>query len=114
MALVGKNRPASAGDAGDTGLIPRMGKIPWNKKRQPAPVFLPGKSHEQRSLAGYSPWGCKEPGVTETNTAVPVEAGQRVGLTRLHTDIGCALVLFSTSVTSRNCHFFFVGITIKV
>ena len=52
--------------------------------------------------------------MTETNTAVPVEAGQRVGLTRLHTDIGCALVLFSTSVTSRNCHFFFVGITIKV
>ena len=29
------------------------------KKWQPTPVFLPGKSHEQRSLAGYSPWGCK-------------------------------------------------------
>ena len=31
----------------------------------PIPVFLPGEFHEQRSLAGYSPWGCKEPGMTE-------------------------------------------------
>ena len=32
---------------------------------QPIPVFLPGKSHGQRSLAGYSPWGCKESDPTE-------------------------------------------------
>ena len=32
---------------------------------QPAPVFLPGKSHGQRSLAGYSQWGCKESDRTE-------------------------------------------------
>ena len=31
----------------------------WPKKWQPTPVFLPGKSHGQRSLVGYSPWGCK-------------------------------------------------------
>ena len=35
-------------------------KIPWRKKWKPIPVFLPGKSHAQRSLAGYSSWGCKE------------------------------------------------------
>ena len=34
-------------------------KIPWRRKRQPTPVVLPGESHGQRSLAGYSPWGCK-------------------------------------------------------
>ena len=34
-------------------------KIPWRRKWQPTPVFLPGKSHRQRSLAGYSPWGHK-------------------------------------------------------
>ena len=34
-------------------------KIPWRKKWQPTPAFLPRKSHEQRSLVGYSPWGCK-------------------------------------------------------
>ena len=39
---------------------PWVGKIPWRKKWQPTPVFLPGKSHGQRSLAGYSPWDCKE------------------------------------------------------
>ena len=39
---------------------PWDGKIPWRSKWQPAPVVLPGKSHGQRSLAGYSPWDCKE------------------------------------------------------
>ena len=34
--------------------------IPWRRKWQPTPVVLPGKSQGQRSLAGYSPWGCKE------------------------------------------------------
>ena len=36
---------------------PWIGKIPWRRKWQPIPVFLPGKSHGQRSLVGYSPWG---------------------------------------------------------
>ena len=35
-------------------------KVPWSKKWQPAPVFLPGKLHRQGSFAGYSPWVCKE------------------------------------------------------
>ena len=39
-----------------------VGKIPWRREWQPTPVFLPGKSHEQRSLANYSPWGCKTVG----------------------------------------------------
>ena len=34
---------------------PWVGKIPWRRKWQPTPAFLPGKSHEQRNLAGYSP-----------------------------------------------------------
>ena len=42
-----------------------IGKIPWNRKWQPALVVLPGKSHEQRSLVGYSPWGHKELDTTE-------------------------------------------------
>ena len=39
---------------------PWVGKMPWRRKWKPIPVFLPGKSHGQRSLLGYSPWGCKE------------------------------------------------------
>ena len=41
------------------GFDPWVGKIPWRRKWQPTPVFLPGESHGQRRLAGYSPWGCK-------------------------------------------------------
>ena len=35
---------------------PRVGKIPWRRKRQPVLIFLPGKFHGQWSLEGYSPW----------------------------------------------------------
>ena len=41
-----------------------VGKIPWRRKQQAIPVFLPVKSHGQRSLPGYSPWGCKESDMT--------------------------------------------------
>ena len=40
-------------------------KIPWRRKWQPTPVFLPQKSHGQRSLVGYSRWGHKESDMTE-------------------------------------------------
>ena len=39
---------------------PWVRKIPWRRKWQPTPVFLPGESHGQRSLASYRPWGSKE------------------------------------------------------
>ena len=42
-----------------------VGKIPWRRAWQPTPVFLPGESRGQRSLAGYSPWGRKESDTTE-------------------------------------------------
>ena len=44
---------------------PWVRKIPWRRKWQPTPVFLPGEFHGQRSLAGYSPWGHKESDTTE-------------------------------------------------
>ena len=44
---------------------PWVGKIPWRRAWQPTPVFLPGESHGQRSLADYSPWGCKVLDVTQ-------------------------------------------------
>ena len=63
MVLQIKNLPAKAGDAGDAGSWVR--KIPWRRKWQPIPVFFPGKSHGQRSLAGYSQKGHEESGMTE-------------------------------------------------
>ena len=47
------------------GLNPCIRKMPWRRKWQPTPVFLPGDSHGQRNLAGYSPWGHKESDTTE-------------------------------------------------
>ena len=47
------------------GFNPWVRKIPWSRKWQPTAVFLPGKSHSQSSLVGYSPWVTKESDTTE-------------------------------------------------
>ena len=65
MVLVLKNLPVNAGDARDADSIPWVRKIPWRRAWQPTPVFLPGESHGQRGLVGYSPWGCTESDMTE-------------------------------------------------
>ena len=56
VVLVVKNLPANAGDMRH-GFHPWVRNIPWRRKQQPTPAFLPGKSHGQRKLPGYSPWG---------------------------------------------------------
>ena len=61
-----KKSLANAGDTRDVGFTPGSKRSPRaGNGRQLAPVFLPGKFHGQRSLAGYSPWGCKELDATE-------------------------------------------------
>ena len=52
MALVAETLPVNAGDIREVGL---SGTFPWRRALQPTPVFVPGESHGQRSLAGYSP-----------------------------------------------------------
>ena len=59
MVLVVKNPPVRCE------FYPRVEKIPWRRAGQPTPVFLPGESYGQRSLVGYSPWGCKESDMTD-------------------------------------------------
>ena len=59
-----KNMPANA-ECKRLRFDPGVGKITWSRKQQPAPVLLPGKFRGQRSLTGYSPWGCKELNTTE-------------------------------------------------
>ena len=52
---------------------PWVRNLPWQRKWQPTRVFLPGESHGQRSLEGYSPWGPKESDMTKrlsTHTAI--------------------------------------------
>ena len=61
---VAKNPTANPGDAGDGGLITGQ-EAPLEKEMAPTPVLLPGESHGQRGLAGYSPWGHEKSGTTE-------------------------------------------------
>ena len=49
---------------------PWVGKIPWRRKWQPTPIFLPGKSYWERSLVGYSPWCYKESDMIELHARV--------------------------------------------
>ena len=65
LVLVIKNPPGNAEVIKRHGFNPWVRKIPWRRKWQPTPVFLPGKSHGQRSLVGYSPQDHKELDVTE-------------------------------------------------
>ena len=69
--------PASAGDTGEVGSIPRLERFPWRRKWQPTPLFLPGKSHGQRNLVGYSLWGRKESDLTERLNTHPPQYTQK-------------------------------------
>ena len=61
-----KNTPANAEDTRDGREFDSwFGKIPWRRKWQSTPAFLPGKFHGQRSLVGYSPWSRRELDITE-------------------------------------------------
>uniref|UniRef100_A0A8C2QV66 Small integral membrane protein 24 n=1 Tax=Capra hircus TaxID=9925 RepID=A0A8C2QV66_CAPHI len=58
----GSDSKESTCNAGRPGTDPWIGKIPWRRAWQPPPVFWP---QTERSLAGYSPWGCPESDTTE-------------------------------------------------
>ena len=84
---------------------PWVGKIPWGKEWHPTPIFLPGESHGQRSLAGYSPWGRKESDMTErlTLTQAAIIAGNLYCACR-HDDFHIKSYLFCciSTVTCRH------------
>jgi len=58
----GSDGKESTCNAGDPGFSPWVRKIPWKREWQPTPVFLPGESHGQRILVGYSSWDHKRVG----------------------------------------------------
>ena len=76
VVLVLKNPPANAGDCT---FHPWVWKLPWCGQWQPTSLFLPGKSHGQKNLAGYSPWGFRELDMT----------GHAHTHTHTHTQITC-------------------------
>ena len=58
-------------DTGNSGFNPWVREVPWRRKWQPTPALLPEKSHEQRSLEDYSPWGPKSQRHTYTHILNP-------------------------------------------
>ena len=56
------------------GFDPCVRKLSWRSTGQPTPVFLPGESHGQRSLVGYSPWGRKDLDTTEVTQHACMQA----------------------------------------
>ena len=100
VALVVKNPPANAGDAGS---IPGWGRSPgrgqghalqWRRQETrvpflggevaPTPVLLPGESHGQRSLKGYSPWGHKDSEMTDCLSSQMAAGGtHKIGKVRV-------------------------------
>ena len=83
----GKEFTCNVGDRGDTGPIPGSRRFPWRRKWQPAPAFLPGKFHGQRSLGGYSPKGRKE---SDTTMQGPTEPYRKTATISGH-DACCGL-----------------------
>ena len=81
----GSDGKESACNAGDLGSIPGVRKTPWRRAWQPTPVFLPGESHRQRSLVGYSPWGHRESDMTERLSTAQHKYAQPFGLGASHT-----------------------------
>ena len=114
VALVVKNLPANAGyDVNRCGFNPWVRKIPWRRKWQPIPVFLPGKSHEQRSLMRYNPYSHQESEMTERSIAAATswldhipdrllmkvkEKSEKIGL---KLNIQKTKIMASGSITSR-------------
>ena len=85
---------------------PSVRKIPWRRKWQPPPVFLPGKSHGQRRLASYRPWGHKESDTTEANEQMAVVYFQLLTTSHITDDSSYmphAVSQQPLSVLSSNC-----------
>ena len=75
-----KNPPVNARSCRRYMFDPWVGKIPWRRKWLPTPVFLPGESHGQRSLVGYSPCGlqsCPESDMTEVTYRASTHSAQQ-------------------------------------
>ena len=87
------------------GFNPWVRNIPWRMKWKPNPGILLGKSHGQRTQAGYSPWGCRESGMAKQWHPTPVLLpGKSHGWRSL---VGCSPWGLEESVTTERRHFHF-------
>ena len=76
--MVKEYRSVCVGDLRGVGLIPGSGRSPGGGHGNPTLVFLPGESHVQRSLVGYSPWGCSQTRLKRLSTEGSKEASASI------------------------------------
>ena len=81
----------------------QAGKDPLGRAWHPTPVFLPGGSHGQRGLAGYSPWGRKRVGHDLATEQPPTEV-QQVFLRLVHARAACLYLLAGVSAFRPSVH----------
>ena len=104
----------TAFNAADPGSIPGLGRSPGEGN-----IFLPGKSHKERSLVDYSPWGCKESDTNEqltlslhfyycyissTSDHQALHPRDYGPCSRVQQIVKCNLFSWSVSLTDLNCH----------
>ena len=100
VVLLVKDLPANAGDVREAALISGLGRSPQRRAWQPTPVFLPGESYGQRSLAGYSPWSHKELDMTEVT--------YHIHITCCFAEIkNSSFGIFDSSECGSLCHIYF-------
>ena len=105
-----KNPPANARDI-ETWVQSLVGKIPWRRTWQPTPVFLPGGSHGQKSLASYSPQGHKESGMTEATLHACLELFLIFSLGVINFSMILPEVVFAIChIYFKSCSLYFKGI----
>ena len=78
-------------------------EIPWSRKQQPTPAFLPEEFDRQSSLASYSQWYCKEAGMTEHNTVqrtIARDYSEEVGL-----EVSIYVILAKEQCMQSNTYF---------
>ena len=115
VVKVVKNPPAYAGDARDKGSIPWSGRSPGEGNGLFTPVFLPGKSHGQRSLVGYSPWSRRESDRTaparacmHARTHTHTHRGADLHLGDTHCGRTCGVYLSSDFLLTRELFIIFI------
>ena len=108
----GSDSKESACNVGDMGLIPRLGRSPGGGHGNPLQYSYLENLHGQRSLAGYSPWGCKELDTTE-QLSLSLSSKTEVSKLRKHMmwykavcSMAAAQALHGNFLKEQNIHFY--------
>ena len=105
LGVTGKEPTCQCRRCKRSGFDPWIGEIPWRRKWQCTPVFLPRESHGQRSLLGYGPWGHKESDKTAVMAQRARELGWSTATAARHITTRSASFLHSKRSSSTDSYF---------